>query len=273
MRPVFTERYGKPTLLLGDQGDENKIGASYNAEEIYMKFSFQFNILDSKPVTTSLRTSTKLTLHSGDPLSNPTQYRQLVGGLQSFHTARYFLCSKLPMTIHASTNYRALDCRKTSSQVPFKNSYSWDPHASEKSIDITCVLGCRFGLVLLNKFEDNSFLGNNESKEISRSSTEAEYRSVANTAAELRWVCSLLTGLGIQLQQAPVIYCDNVGETYMCANPVFHTRMKHIALDYHYILETIQSGALRVTHILTRDQLADALTKPFSRIPFHTDCN
>lgn len=41
MRPVFTERYGKPTLLLGDQGDENKIGASYNAEEIYMRFSFQ----------------------------------------------------------------------------------------------------------------------------------------------------------------------------------------------------------------------------------------
>lgn len=181
------------------------------------------------------------------------------------------------MTIHASTNYRALDCRKTSSQVPFKNSYSWDPHPQEKSIDITCVLGCRLGWrtgrLLLNKFEDKSFLGNCGSKEMSRSSTEAEYRSVANTAAELRWVCSLLTGLGIQLQQAPVIYCDNVGETYMCANPVFHTRMKHIELDYHYILETIQSGALRVTHILTRDQLADALTKPFSRIQFHTDCN
>lgn len=111
--------------------------------------------------------------------------------------------------------------------------------------------------------EDNSFLGHRGSKEVFRSSIESEYRSVENTTGKLRWVCSFLTDLGIQLQQAPVIYCDNVGTTYMWANPVFHTRMKHIAVDYHYILEKIQSGALCVTHVSTRDQLADALTKLF----------
>ena len=108
-------------------------------------FLSRFNMLDSKLVTTPLLTSPKLTLHSGDPLSNPTQYRQLVGGLQSFHTARDFLCSKSPMIIYASTNYRALDRHKTSPQVPLKISYSWDPLALEKSIDITCVLWCRLG--------------------------------------------------------------------------------------------------------------------------------
>ena len=34
---------------------------------------------------------------------------------------------------------------------------------------------------------------------VARSSTEAEYQSVAATAAELRWICSLLTKLGITI--------------------------------------------------------------------------
>lgn len=103
---------------------------------------------------------------------------------------------------------------------------------------------------------------------VARSSTEAEYRAVANTAYELRWICSLLSELRINLPSTPVIYCDNVGATYLCANPVFHSRMKHIALDYHFVCGNIQSGALRVTHVSTNDQLADALTKAFPRPSF-----
>lgn len=62
-------------------------------------------------------------------------------------------------------------------------------------------------------------------KGVARSSTEVEYRAVPNTAAELRWICSLLTELGVTLPAAPTVYCDNIGATYLCANPVFHSRM------------------------------------------------
>ena len=41
--------------------------------------------------------------------------------------------------------------------------------------------------------------------------------------------------------------------------------MKHVALAYHYIRELVQSGFLRVSHVSSKDQLADALTKPVSR--------
>ena len=103
---------------------------------------------------------------------------------------------------------------------------------------------------------------------VARSSTEAEYRSVAATAAELRWICSLLTELGVVLPQQPVIYCDNVGATNLCSNLVFHSRMKHVALDYHFIREQVQNGLLRVAHVSSKDQLADALTKPLPRHQF-----
>lgn len=66
----------------------------------------------------------------------------------------------------------------------------------------------------------------------------------------------------------PVIYCDNLGATHLSANPVFHSRMKHLALAFYFIREQVQAGNLRVVHVPTGDQLADALTKPLARTKF-----
>ena len=44
--------------------------------------------------------------------------------------------------------------------------------------------------------------------------------------------------------------------------------MNHVAIDYHFIRDQVQSCALRVTHVSSADQLADALTKPLPRSRF-----
>lgn len=105
-------------------------------------------------------------------------------------------------------------------------------------------------------------------KTVARSSIESEYRAVANASSEISWIASLLTELAFSLPTSPVIYCNNVGATYLCANSVFHSRMKHVALDYHFIRNQVQNGTLRVSHVSTKDQLADALTKPLPRLSF-----
>ena len=46
---------------------------------------------------------------------------------------------------------------------------------------------------------------------VAKSSTEAEYRSVANIAAEIKWIFYLLSYLGIVLFCCLIIYCDNIG--------------------------------------------------------------
>lgn len=81
------------------------------------------------------------------------------------------------------------------------------------------------------------------------------------------WLSNLLGELGIQ-SQIPTIFCDNIGTTYLCSNPVFHSRMKHIALDYHFVRQQVQNGKLTVSHISIKDQLADILTKPLHRSRF-----
>jgi histone deacetylase 1/2 len=103
---------------------------------------------------------------------------------------------------------------------------------------------------------------------VSRSSTEAEYKSVANATAEIIWIQGLLQELGIYLSRAPTLWCDNLGATYLSVNPVFHARTKHIEVDYHFVRERVARKALDIRFISTHDQLADVLTKPLATQSF-----
>ncbi|KAL8107926.1 hypothetical protein AgCh_024361 [Apium graveolens] len=100
---------------------------------------------------------------------------------------------------------------------------------------------------------------------VSRSSTEAEFKGLANATAELMWIESLLNELNIKLPQPPTLWCDNLGATYLSANPVFHSRAKHIEIDFHFVRERVKEKQLQVQFISTKDQLADIFTKPLGQ--------
>ena len=82
---------------------------------------------------------------------------------------------------------------------------------------------------------------------MSRSSTEAEYRAITNTAAEILWFKNLLAELHFPFKHPPTLFYDNIGATYLSVNPVFHSRMKHLALDYHFVREHVNTGNFKVS--------------------------
>jgi hypothetical protein len=103
---------------------------------------------------------------------------------------------------------------------------------------------------------------------VSRSSIEAKYKALANAAAEVKWLQSLLHELGQSCSSSPVLWCDNIGATYLSTNLVFHARTKHIEIDFHFVRDMMASKSLLVRFVSTRDQLADLLTKPLSSSRF-----
>ena len=51
-------------------------------------------------------------------------------------------------------------------------------------------------------------------------------------------------------------------------NPVFHDKSKHIEIKYHYILDMVQRGVVKLKYVTTDEQIADVLTKPLARVKF-----
>jgi hypothetical protein len=97
---------------------------------------------------------------------------------------------------------------------------------------------------------------------VSRSSTEAEYKAIANTTAEIMWIQSLFRDIGLVQHNAPILYCDNIGATYLSSNPAYHARTKHIEIDFHFVRDKVAEKTLVVRFLSSKDQIADVLTKP-----------
>jgi len=99
---------------------------------------------------------------------------------------------------------------------------------------------------------------------VAKSSTEPEYQNIATTTTELLWLRELLKELGYPIIKASQLFFGNIGATYLCANLVFHTRMKHLAIDYHFVHDLVVSKEFQVSHAPISHQLVDLLTKPLS---------
>jgi len=241
------------------------------ASEILKRVNMQL----CKPVKTPLCTLEKLSVTSGTRLGtrDSTRYRSIVGALQYLTLTRpdlSFAVNKVcqflhsPTTVHWEAVKRILRYVQGTIKMGIKISKSKSMLVSAFS-DADWA-GCPDDRRSTGGFA--VFLGGNliswcarKQATVSRSSTEAEYKSLANATAEVMWVQKLLDELGISHPQAACLWCDNIGAKYLSANPVFHARTKHIEIDYHFVREQVAAKLLDIRFISTADQIADGFTK------------
>jgi len=79
---------------------------------------------------------------------------------------------------------------------------------------------------------------------VALSSTDAEYRTLADTSSELIWLRWLLQDMGVSLSSATPIYYDNISAIQIAHNDVFHEQTKHIEIDCHFVLHHLLQGSL-----------------------------
>ncbi|GJS86684.1 RNA-directed DNA polymerase, eukaryota [Tanacetum coccineum] len=96
---------------------------------------------------------------------------------------------------------------------------------------------------------------------LSRSSAEAEYRSMASATCEVISLSKLLGDMGVKNLLPVVMYCDNSSALQIATNPVFHEKSKHFEIDVHLVREKVASGVIKTEKIHTTQQIADILTK------------
>jgi hypothetical protein len=77
-----------------------------------------------------------------------------------------------------------------------------------------------------------------------------------------------LIGLFGQELDATVIHCDNQSFLKLSENPVFHDRSKHIKIQFHFIIDCLQKGTMKLQYVPTGEQVADILTKALMKGKF-----
>jgi hypothetical protein len=153
-------------------------------------------------------------------MKDATMFRSIVGGLQYLTLTRpdnlSFAVNKVCQFLHAPTTDPMTAVKRTL-----------------RSVRGTVNLGV--------KFRRDSSLSNliwwsaRKQATVSRSITEAEYKSLANATAEVIWLQMIMQELGVMEEGTPCLWCDNLGATYMMANPVFYARTKHIEIIILYV--------------------------------------
>ncbi|XP_015946589.1 uncharacterized mitochondrial protein AtMg00810-like [Arachis duranensis] len=199
-------------------------------------------ITDSRTESTPLEPNVRFTPMDGTVLDNPTLYRQLVGGLvyltvtrpdiaYPVHVLSQFLSA--PRTTHYAAVLRILRYVKgtlfhglyfsahSSLTLQAYSDADWagDPTDRRSTTGYCLFLG---DALISWRAKKQTFTA--------RSSTEAEYRALADTTAEVISVRWLLEDLGAPQSSPTDVFCDNRSAIQIAHNDVFHERLMSFAI-------------------------------------------
>ncbi|KAE8662818.1 hypothetical protein F3Y22_tig00113124pilonHSYRG00138 [Hibiscus syriacus] len=95
---------------------------------------------------------------------------------------------------------------------------------------------------------------------VATSTTEAEYVAATQASKEAIWLKMLLEELGHN-QEYVSLFCDSQSALHLARNPTFHSMIKHIRVQYHFIREKVEEGTVDMQKIHIKDNIADFMTK------------
>lgn len=271
---------GRLHYFLGVEVTPTDSGLHLSQTKYVVDLLARTNMTGCKPCNTPMATSPTLSHLDSQLFEEPHLYRSVVGALQYATITRpdiSFAVNKVSQFMHQPTIAHWMATKRILRYLQGTISHGLAFHSSP-----TLTIDAYSDADWAGSTDDRRstsgyciYLGNNlvswsakKQPTVSKSSTEAEYRSLALTCAEILWLQHLLSELHVSLAAAPTLWCDNIGATFLAANPMFHARTKHVEIDFHFVRERVASKELCVRFLCSNDQIADALTKPLPTARF-----
>jgi hypothetical protein len=232
--------------FLGIQATKDSGGLHLRQSKYVLDLLNRTHMAESKPYRAPCAAGSKMSKYDGEPLSDPAAYRHIVGALQYVTLTRpdiAYSINQLCQHMHAPTTTHLTAAKRVLRYL--KGTLNSGLYVCKGPITLTAFCDADWAGNPDDRRSTTGygvFLGPNliswsakKQHIVSRSSTEAEYRSLSLTTAELFWLRMLLKELQISLPSPPVIWCDNSSALALASNPVFHARTKHIEVDVHFI--------------------------------------
>jgi phosphoribosyl-AMP cyclohydrolase len=74
---------------------------------------------------------------------------------------------------------------------------------------------------------------------VALSTKEVEYITITHARKEVVWLQILCSGIGL-VQQVVRIDCDSQSVIFLVKNPTYHSKTKHIDVQYHFVREMVE---------------------------------
>jgi hypothetical protein len=102
---------------------------------------------------------------------------------------------------------------------------------------------------------------------VALSTTEVEYMEATRASKESVWFQRLCSGIGL-VQQDVRIDCDSQSVIFLTKNPTYHSKKKHIDIQYHFVRDMVEEKKVLLMKVDTLKNVADSLTKSVSTEKF-----
>ena len=92
------------------------------------------------------------------------------------------------------------------------------------------------------------------------STIEAEYMATTHARKEAIRLQILCSSIGL-VQKAVRLDCDSQSAIFLEKNPTYHSKTKHIDVQYHFVRDMVEDRKVLQMKVDTLDNVVDSLTK------------